>query len=356
MGRRWRRIALGAAVALVLVTAGGVAAAWVYGRSINASLVRTDAFSGGAGGGAGGASTGARPAETVTGAMNVLVLGSDSRDPGATAGTRSDTMMLLHLDADHRHAYLISIPRDTWVYVPASADGRNGNTMAKINAAYAWGGPPLAVKTVEAFTGVRVDHVVLIDFAGFQQVVDALGGVDLTVDETITSIFPPQRTFIRGQRHFTGAEALDYVRQRYQFADGDFTRQRHQQEFLKALLNKASTMGTLSDVGKLDTFLRAVTRAITVDQSFDLVNVAMQLRNLRSSDVTPLTSPSAGTGWEGDQSVVRPDPAKATALYRAVRDDTVAQWLTASSANPSASASSSPSSTTGSAGTAPPAG
>jgi LCP family protein required for cell wall assembly len=280
----------------------------------------------------------------------VLVLGSDSRDPGATAGTRSDTMMLLHLDADHRHAYLISIPRDTWVYVPASADGRNGNTMAKINAAYAWGGPPLAVKTVEAFTGVRVDHVVLIDFAGFQQVVDALGGVDLTVDETITSIFPPQRTFIRGQRHFTGAEALDYVRQRYQFADGDFTRQQHQQEFLKALLNKATTMGTLSDVGKLDTFLRSAARAVTVDQSFDLVDVAMRLRNLRSSDVTPLTSPSAGTGWEGDQSVVRPDPAKAKALYRAVADDTVAQWLTASSA----SASSSPSAST--AGTAPPAG
>jgi LCP family protein required for cell wall assembly len=282
--------------------------------------------------------------------MNVLVLGSDSRDPSATAGTRSDTMMLLHLDADHRHAYLISIPRDTWLYVPASADGRNGDTMAKINAAYSWGGAPLAVQTVEAFTGVRVDHVLVIDFAGFQQVVDALGGVDLTVDQTITSIFPPHRTFIQGQRHFTGAEALDYVRQRYQFADGDFTRQQHQQEFLKALLNKATTMGTLSDVGKLDTFLRSAARAVTVDQSFDLVDVAMRLRNLRSSDVTPLTSPSAGTGWEGDQSVVRPDPAKAKALYRAVADDTVAQWLTASSA----SASSSPSAST--AGTAPPAG
>jgi LCP family protein required for cell wall assembly len=275
--------------------------------------------------------------------MNILVLGSDSRNPDTTAGTRSDTMMLLHLDADHRHAYVISIPRDTWVYVPASPDGRNGNTMAKINAAYTWGGTPLAVQTVEAFTGVRVDHVVLIDFAGFQQVVDTLGGVDMTVDQTITSIFAPHRTFTHGQRHFTGAEALDYVRQRYQFADGDFTRERHQQQFLKALLDKATTMGTLSDVGKLNGFLRAVTKSITVDENFDLVDVAMQVRHLRSADITSLSSPSAGTGWEGDQSVVRADPVRAQALYGAVRTDTVAQWLTTTSGSPSPSVNPAPS-------------
>jgi LCP family protein required for cell wall assembly len=348
MGRRWPRVVIGAAAALALVAMSGVAAAWMYGRSVNAGLTRTNAFSGvlnglSSGSPSGSPSTGPRPIVTVTNAMNILVLGSDSRNPDTTAGTRSDTMMLLHLDADHRHAYVISIPRDTWVYVPASPDGRNGNTMAKINAAYTWGGTPLAVQTVEAFTGVRVDHVVLIDFAGFQQVVDALGGVDMTVDQTITSIFAPHRTFAQGQRHFTGAEALDYVRQRYQFADGDFTRERHQQQFLKALLDKATTMGTLSDVGKLNGFLRAVTKSITVDENFDLVDVAMQVRHLRSADITSLSSPSAGTGWEGDQSVVRADPVRAQALYGAVRTDTVAQWLTTTSGSPSPSVNPAPS-------------
>jgi anionic cell wall polymer biosynthesis LytR-Cps2A-Psr (LCP) family protein len=157
----------------------------------------------------------------------------------------------------------------------------------------------------------------------------------MTVDQTITSIFAPHRTFTRGQRHFTGTEALDYVRQRYQFADGDFSRQRHQQEFLKALLDKATTAGTLSDPGKLNGFLRAVTGSVTVDRGFDLVDVALQLRHLRSGDVTALGSPSAGTGWEGNQSVVRPDTAMATALYRAVAADTVTRWLATAPASPS---------------------
>jgi LCP family protein required for cell wall assembly len=331
MGRRWRRWLVAALVGLVLLGLGGFTAAWAYGRSINDSVKRTDAFK--------GVVSSARPTETVTGALNVLLLGSDSRNPDTTDSSRSDTMMLLHLDADHRHAYVISIPRDTWVYVPTSADGRNGGTMAKINSAYAWGGTPLAVQTVEGFTGVRIDHVVLIDFAGFQQVVDALGGVDMNVDQTITSIFAPHRTFEQGMQHFTGAEALDYVRQRYQFADGDFTRERHQQEFLKALLDRAASAGTLADPIRLNSFLRGVSGSITVDQDFDLVDTALQLRDLRSGDITFMTNPSAGTAWEGDQSVVRSDSAKAKALYQAVADDAVAQWLASSAANPSASPS-----------------
>ena len=201
--------------------------------------------------------------------------------------------------------------------------------MAKINAAYAWGGAPLAVQTVERFTGVRVDHVLVLDFGGFAQVVDALGGLDLTVDQTITSIFPPHRVYPRGRHHFTGAQALDYVRQRYQYADGDFTRERHQQEFLRALLNLAADSGVLADPVRLNDFLQSITRSITVDQGFDLVDTALSLRDLRSDDLTFLTSPYLGTGWAGGQSVVLPDPVRAGALYRAVGTDTVAAYLAA---------------------------
>jgi LCP family protein required for cell wall assembly len=333
--RRWRRVLIATLVAVAVVLAGGGAGLWAYGRSLNGDLKRTNALNELA-----KLPASSRPsAGAVPGAQNILLLGSDSRDPGSTADSRSDTLMLLHVDADHQHAYVISIPRDTWVYVPASADGQNGDTEAKINAAYSWGGIALATETVERFTGVRVDHVVLIDFAGFKDVVDALGGVDMQVDQTITSIFPPYRTYQQGLRHFTGTEALDYVRQRYQYADGDFTREQHQQQFLRDLLDRAVSSGTLSSPSKLNAFLRAITKAVTVDTGFDLVDTALEFRDLTSSDLTFLTSPSAGTGWEGDQSVVRPDTTAAAALYRAVADDTVASWL---AANPSATASASP--------------
>lgn len=302
-----------------MVLGGAVVAIGAYGRSLNDNLARTDAFA--------GLPESARPTQAVTGAMNVLLLGSDSRDPDTTARSRTDTIMLLHLDADHQKAEVISIPRDTWVFVPKPTDGRHGNTMAKINSAYAWGGAPLMVQTVETFTGIHIDHVALVDFAGFEQVVNALGGVDLKIEKTITSIHPPHRTFHKGKQHLNGAEVLDYLRQRYQFADGDFSRERHQREFLQALIDRAASIGTLSNPVKLNAFLQAVTKSVTVDKKFDLVNVVLGLRDLRSGDLTFLGSPSAGTGMKSGQSVVLPDPAKARPLYRAVADDTVQAYL-----------------------------
>jgi LCP family protein required for cell wall assembly len=322
--RRRRAILLGAVAALLVLTVGALVGVYAYGRSLNAGLKRTDAFA--------GISPSHRPARTVEGALNLLVLGTDSRDPSGDPG-RSDTMMLMHLDADHRHAYVISIPRDTWVYVPPAPDG-NGDTMAKINSAYAWGGIPLAVQTVEQFTGVRVDHVVQVDFAGFQKVIDAMGGVNLDIDQTITSIFPPYRAFKQGRQHLDGAEALDYVRQRYQFDDGDLTREKHQQELLAALLNEAAAAGTMTDLGRMDTLLRSVTACLTVDEGFDLVDVALQLHNLRGPDVTYLTSPVAGTDWEGDEAVVLPDEDRSAQLYAAVRQDAVGAYLGGGSGQP----------------------
>ncbi|HEX6498677.1 MAG TPA: LCP family protein [Micromonosporaceae bacterium] len=323
--RRWRIALLSALIAVVVLTTAVTLGGWLYGRSLDHNVKRTDVFAG---------LPDNRPRDVVQGAMNVLLMGTDSRDPAGGGNARSDTLMLLHLTADHDHAYVISIPRDTWVSVPplTGANGGGGSdpaggTMAKINAAYAWGGAPLAVRTVEKYTGVRIDHVVLIDFAGFQQVVDALGGIDMQVDQTITSRFPPHRVFTAGTHHVTGAEALDYVRQRYQYPDGDFTRERHQQEFLKDLMDRAANQGWLTDPVKLNGFLQAVTRSVTVDSGFDLVGAGLQMRGLRASDLTFLTSPSTGTTWIGDQNVVMPDTARAASLYRAVADDSVAQWL-----------------------------
>jgi LCP family protein required for cell wall assembly len=315
---------------LVVGLLGGGLAAWRL-SSYDGKLTRTDAFAG---------LTDGRPAHAVAGARNILIIGSDSRDGTAynpndrssttatVAGERSDTVIVAHIPADHSKAYIISIPRDTYVFIPKSATSGQGGYKAKINAAYAWGGIPLVVQTVERFTGVRVDNVVKVDFNGFKAMTDALGGVDVTVDKTTTDP-RSKRTFTAGVNHLDGAAALDFVRQRYGLPNGDFDRVRRQQVFIRALLSKATSSGTLSDPIKLDRFISASASSLTVDGDFSLTDFALQLRGLRSGDITFVTSPYSGTQTIDGQSVVVADKEKARSLYQAVDQDKVADWLKA---------------------------
>ncbi|MEV0715741.1 LCP family protein [Asanoa sp. NPDC050611] len=322
---KWGRIALVAVAGLVvlgLLAAGGT---WIYVRALNGNIGRTDPFS---------EITGGRPAKTATGALNILMVGTDSRDPDAAldkAGKwRADTIIVMHIPASQDKAYLVSIPRDLYVPVPKSANADcSDSERHKVNAAFAFGGLPLAVRTVECFTDVRMDHVMAIDFAGFKEVTDALGGVDLKVERTIKSIHKPYRTFQKGVNHMNGDEALDWIRQRKQFPDGDFARMRHQQEFLRALMDKAASTGTLTNPGKLNSFLKAVTNAVTVDENFSLVDMALQFRNLRGENLQFLTSPYSGSQTIGGESVVVSDKTKALAMYKAMTEDKMAEWVTA---------------------------
>jgi LCP family protein required for cell wall assembly len=327
--RNWRRIVLiSCAVALVLamLAVGGL---YMYAKGLDKRVARTDPFS---------AITGGRPAQTVDGALNILLVGSDSRDPDVPVdqekNARADTLIVMHIPADHKEAYLVSIPRDLWVPVPQSAGAECGGDRDKINAAFSRGGLPLAVRTVECFTDVRIDHVMAIDFAGFKDVTDALGGVDMNIERTVKSIHKPYRTFNKGEQHLNGAEALDYVRQRKQFPDGDFARVRHQQQFLKALMDKAASTGTLSNPAKLNAFLKSVTKAVTVDEDFSLVDMALQFRNLRGDNLKFVTSPNLGGQDVDGQSVVISDREKAAGLYQAMADDKMGAWV---QANPSPS-------------------
>jgi LCP family protein required for cell wall assembly len=316
---RWRKVLLITALTLLLLVGLGAGGLYLYARGLEGNMERIEVFS---------QIPGERPAGSG-GALNVLMLGSDSRDPDAPDGDayRADTIMLLHVPSSQDEAFLISIPRDLWVYVPPSADGTAGDQEAKINAATAFGGIPLAVMTVENYTGLLIDHVMLIDFGGFVEVTDALGGVDMNIEQTITSIHGDRRVFEEGRQHLNGEEALDYIRQRYQFADGDFTRMRNQQQFLKALMDKAASTGTLSNPGKLNAFLQTATSTMTVDEDFSLIDVGWKFRGLRSDNLTFLTSPNAGTGSVGDQSVVFSDDEAAAEFYTALREDRAAQWV-----------------------------
>jgi LCP family protein required for cell wall assembly len=329
--RRWKKVLLTIALTLVALVGIGAVGGWLYFRSLDDNMGRIEVFS---------QIDGERPTGTP-GALNILVLGSDSRDPdsiGVSAEDeqsaaangdpyRTDTIMLMHIPSSQDRAYLVSFPRDLWVYIPPNADGTDGDYNAKINAATALGGVPLAVETVESYTGVRLDHVMLIDFAGFVEVTDALGGVDMNIPETIQSIHGERRVFEEGNQHLNGEEALDYIRQRYQFADGDFQRVRNQQAFLKALMDKAASTGTLTNPGKLNAFLQTATSTLTVDENFSLLDVGWRFRSLRSDDLTFLTSPHQGTGNIDGQSVVISDDEAAAELYSAIHDDRMAQWV-----------------------------
>jgi LCP family protein required for cell wall assembly len=311
------------AVVVVTLLGAGLLTVGLYLHSVESSVSRVNAF--------GSIPQQSRPQKVATGAENFLILGSDSRDPENTSGSRTDTIILVHLPKGRGSAQLISIPRDTWLHIPRSADGKHGNADSKINAAYAWGGLPLTVQTVESFTGVRIDHVIIIDFAGFKEIIDALGGVDIDVDQTFTSKygFNGYRTFQKGMQHMDGAAALDYSHERHAFADGDFARIRHQQQMIKAVLDKAASAGLLTNPSELNAFLRATTKAVSVDESLSLISTAMDLRQLRSGNLAFFTSPSKGTGNVGGQSVVLADTTKAKALYAAVRRDDVPEILAA---------------------------
>lgn len=261
--------------------------------------------------------------------MNFLLLGSDSRgdDLGSLAdvsGQRSDTIVIVHVPADRAYVTVMSIPRDTWLDIP-------GYGEAKINAALSVGGVPLAVQTVESLIGSRIDHVAMVDFTGFEAVTDALGGVDVDNPIAFESYHLSGRTFPQGVQHLNGAEALAFARERYAFSDGDFQRVRNQQLLIRSLLSELMHKSTVTDPGTMGALIGAITPHLAIDEtlsSTDLVNLGLDLRAVRTDDVTFFTIPTTGTGTSADgQSIVNLDWAALPALQEAYRSDALAGGL-----------------------------
>ncbi len=267
-------------------------------------------------------------------AMNVLVLGSDSRisagNPAdwVAGAQRTDAIMLVHLPADAKAAWVMSIPRDSWVAIP-------GHGMAKINAAYSYGGPTLLIHTIESLTNVRIDHFAVADFESFQQVTDALGGVPLTLKE---NLLDRQGNFMlaAGQQVLNGEQALIWVRERYSLPRGDFDRVQRQQAWMRAILTKVRDEGVLSNPIRSVRFLDTVTRSLAVDDgvTFSVMqDMIGRVKNLGSGDLHFLTVPVSGTGWspDGQQSIVNLNRPAFNSLMAAVANDTVGQYLEAHS-------------------------
>ncbi|MGA7206482.1 MAG: LCP family protein [Specibacter sp.] len=267
------------------------------------------------------------PAST---AMNILLLGSDSRgaslnlaEDGDPSDQRSDTMVWVHIPADRKNVYMMSVMRDTWVDIP-------GQGEAKINAAMAFGGVPLVVQTLEGMFKNRIDHVAIVDFEGFKAITDALGGVTLDVPFAFTA-HTADITFKAGSQKLNGDQALAFVRERYAFVDGDYQRVKDQQIFLKAVLNTVLTPATLTNPLKVNDIVNTVSPFISVDKGLDSATVgalAVSLRDVRGSDVKSFTLPTLGTGTSADgQSIVNQDPAAIAAIGKALSSDTLGKYL-----------------------------
>lgn len=332
-GTKARNIILIIVVLLLAVVAGIAFTAYGKVQQFDANVGRTDPFAGLAN----------RPGAGVSGAQNFLLIGSDTRDNSLpsqakaediarTGGQRSDTLILMHVNAAHDHAYLVSIPRDLYVSVPAGGPWQGGKT--KVNAAFAYGGARLAVQTIEGFSGVKIDHVIMINFAGFKKMTDALGGVNVVVKQTVTDP-ETHATFRAGVNHLNGTMALYYVRQRHGLPGGDFDRVKRQQQFIRALLATATARGTLTNPVKLSNFLDATAAALVVDKNLSVGKTAVQFRGLRAKDLTFITLPHLDQEDRipGVGLVVRSDKPKALALFEAMNKDNVNDWLKANPAN-----------------------
>lgn len=254
-------------------------------------------------------------------AVNILLLGTDTRgtaptDLAAIRAQRSDTMLLVHISGDRKHVYVMSIMRDSWVDIP-------GHGAAKINAALSYGGVPLTVQTVERLLGVRIDHVAVVSFSGFEGLTDALGGVTLDNPIAFSNI---GYSFWKGRLRLNGNQALAYVRARYPFADGDYQRVRNQQRFLKAVLDTVLRQDTLLDPGKVTATVAAIAPYLLVDRGLDaayLGALGLDLRSMKGRDVEFFTAPTTGTGTEGDQSVVRLDRSRIAQIGRRLKADSM---------------------------------
>jgi len=277
-------------------------------------------------------------AQAKDGAQNVLLVGSDSRDGTGdefaqagkgqeqVEGQRSDTVILAHIAAGDKQATLVSLPRDSWVTIPAYTDSSGRAHAAhqdKLNAAFSLGGRSLLVATVQQLTGIHIDHYAEIDFAGFQNMVNALGGVEVCLTQpahdTYTGI-----NLSAGNHHLDGMQALQFVRQRYGLPLGDLDRIKRQQQFLGSMMREVESAGTLANPFKLNAFLDALTKSITVDQGMslsDMTKLALKLKGLSSGNVILTTLPISGFPTIDGQSVDTIDDAKAAALFDALKND-----------------------------------
>jgi LCP family protein required for cell wall assembly len=313
-GRRARQrrallAACSALSALVLLAAGS---AWTVTSYLNGHLGRINAGTAGT---------------PSSGPLNILVAGLDERagltrqqqialHVGRSTGEiNTDTLMLVHVPADHSYVRVVSLPRDSWVNIP-------GHGMNKINAALGLGGPQLMVRTVEQVTGLEINDYIEVNFLGFVKVIDALGGVNICLPYGVDDRYSGLH-LSAGFHHVSGITALEYARDRHSFARSDLARIQDQQQLISSALTQAISSGLLANPVRLASVVSAASAAIKVDQGFNVVNLADELRGISPSQVTFTTVPLSNVNYitPTGASAVLWDSSAASALFAALRND-----------------------------------
>ena len=323
-GRGWRIALLSVlAIFLVLTLATGGLALWVRHSIASGIEFIADPFAG---------IPARAPQQKVAAgeepAVNILVLGTDSRtsasDPSQwkEGAQRTDAIMIVQVSGDRKTVSVMSIPRDSWVEIP-------GHGQGKINAAYSYGGPSLTIHTVENLTGIHIDHFAVANFESFVALTDEIGGVriNLKTPQTLAG-----KELGAGAQVLDGQQALAYTRERSSLPNGDFDRVKRQQTWMRSIVSRVLTNGTLSSPTALYSFLKTASRTVAVDESFTLnqmQSLALETRHLHSNDIRFMTVPTAGTGTSTDgQSIVTLDADADAPLFKAFAEDRVSAYLT----------------------------
>ncbi|UKY47475.1 LCP family protein [Streptomyces inhibens] len=316
--RPLRRIAVALLVTLLAIPVGTVA--WADGRLNNKVDLGTP---------------GQRP-PTGKG-TNYLLVGSDSRDgltdrekedlhTGSAGGRRTDSMILLHTGSGG--TTMVSLPRDSWLTIPGYTSPMTGKhhgpAKNKLNAAFALGGPKMLVNTIEHNTGLTIDHYVEVGFAGFVNLVDAVGGVPMCLERDLIDK-KSGADLRKGCQTLDGSAALAFVRQRHQEAKGDLGRTRNQQKFLSALAHRAGSPGTMLNPYALYSALNAGLDTLVVDRDtglLDLVSMFRAVQGVTGGRGRQINVPVASLGFPTSKgSAVLWDRARARQLFSELHDD-----------------------------------
>jgi polyisoprenyl-teichoic acid--peptidoglycan teichoic acid transferase len=270
----------------------------------------------------------------IKGPLNILLVGIDPRNE--TTLPLADSVMIMHIPASLDRGYLFSLPRDTLVDIPAFPKAGYNGGREKLNAAMSHGarvpggGTPdrakgfeLLSKTISNYTGIkRFDAGAIVNFAGFKKIVDAMGGVTMYVDEAEVlsehlqpngyarpmrdcggcahPYYGPQARYTKGTHKFKGWQALDYVRQRYTVDGGDYGRQRHQQQFVKAMAQQVLSKNVMTDLPKLDKVLRAAGEALVFNgRGHSVAEFGFALKGMRQDSITMIKLPGGGITENG---------------------------------------------------------
>lgn len=346
----WARLTVIFGAVLMVASGAGIVGSKVLIGSATSAITRQNLL----GDSAKGSAEGGR---SLDGPIDLLLMGVDARARWAVDDTRSDTIIVLHINAPHTRASLISIPRDTEVQVPAFGPSKYPGGTAKATEVFfhgaqngaGWaGGAQLMARTIKDMTGISFDGAAIIDFNGFKGVIEALGGVRMCVDQQVTSVHmfmvdgkPMYKAEARklgklqhpvvhkkGCRDMEGWEALDFARQRYGLAHGDYDRQRHQQQLIKAMARKASQGGVLTNPGKLSALFKAAGKAFVLDTGDKPVaDFLFSMKGVAANDLTLLRTNNGDFSGNGAGREMLTDESRQ--MFDAVKQDKLDEFILA---------------------------